>query len=228
MAIDLRGEWLCAQLTTGESKAPGIGEMLTRTRLSSWLTIAQEGDALQVRWRVIDLAIDTGTRLARAELSPGLIENMADLERPGRIHERRLELDWAQSVIGAEVGEDESLPEEASDPRVRDTDQDGEPGVTIRFRGLARGRVFAAQRTRTRLLSDPIEHDRPPHLAGLVEWRLEQTVLGATNPLLKLAPDVRPVDERDASWFVLERVTSPVSDDEARERIDALFDSASR
>ncbi|MAQ19710.1 MAG: hypothetical protein CMN30_33525 [Sandaracinus sp.] len=224
MTIDLRGEWLCAQLTTGQSKTPGIGEALTRTRLSSRLTLTQDGDALSVSWRVVDLSIDTGTRIARAELSPDLVENMSILERPGRVHDGRLELDWAQSVMGAEVDEDESLPEEPDDPRVRDTDRDGEPGVTIKFRGLARGRVFAAQRTRTRLLSDPIGDERPTRIAGLVEWRLEQTVLGATNPLLKLAPTIHPIDERDASWFVMERESASMSDDQARERIETLFD----
>ena len=98
MTIDLRGEWLCAQLTTGQSKTPGIGEALTRTRLSSRLTLTQDGDALSVSWRVVDLSIDTGTRIARAELSPDLVENMSILERPGRVHDGRLELD-RKSVV---------------------------------------------------------------------------------------------------------------------------------
>jgi hypothetical protein len=220
--IDLTGLWACAQLTTGRSSAVGIGEMVTRTRLLSRLAVTQTGDHLAVTWRVLDMDVDTGTWLARVRISRALVEALEVLERGGTVRGDRVELDWAESTIGAHVDPGDPLPTDPADPRVRDPDGDGRPGVTIRFKGIATGAVHVIQRTRTLLRSDPVTD--PDRITGRVEWTLEQAVLGATNPLLRLAPTVQPSDRPEESWFAMARVRDDASDAEVLETVVRLFD----
>jgi hypothetical protein len=84
----------------------------------------------------------------------------------------------------------DALPTMASDPRVWDQDEDGQPGVTVRVSGLASGDVYVVQWTRG-------FWEAP--LSGSGELRGEsfdagsaQRTIGASNPILNMTIDSRP------------------------------------
>lgn len=95
--------------------------------------------------------------------------------------------------------ENEALPTTASDARVFDQDGDGQPGVTVRVSGLASGDLFVVQRQRA-----AYEGRRQPdgRLAGSNSDRSEQSVIGATNPILGQNIPTRP--DPDASRSTVE------------------------
>ncbi|MCS6914916.1 MAG: hypothetical protein RMK29_11260 [Myxococcales bacterium] len=78
--------------------------------------------------------------------------------------------------------EREPLPTTDNDPRVVDQEGDGKPGVTIRvMSALASGEIYVVQRQRN-AMAGTVQGDA---LIGLISDRSEQSVIGASHPLLK-------------------------------------------
>lgn len=104
-------------------------------------------------------------------------------------------------TLGAEVGESETLPETRDDTRVRDTDNDGNPGVTVTLQGLLSGQLFVVYRQAVGLegVADPAGC-----LSGLVGGVSEQIQIGASPIELEqidLSP--RPHPDTSLSTFVM-------------------------
>lgn len=228
---DLTGVWACLQVTTGEVRVVRIGRFETVTRLTSRLELSQQDREVSVVWTVLRLDIDSGTRLARPRLSRRVVDAMEVLQRPGRIEGDaasgfRLVLPLVSSTLGAVLRDpDEPLPKRRADPRVVDAEGNGRPGATIEFGGLVRGLVDVVQRSRSRLEGRILG---PDYVEGRVRWRVEQKVLGATNPLLRLAPLTRPLDDPERSWFRMTRVRGEAGRDELLEAARGLSDDGDR
>lgn len=114
-------------------------------------------------------------------------------------------------VLGAEVGAAEPLPDSPDDPRVRDTDQDGKPGVSVTLQGLFAGQLYVVFRQAVGL-------DGDPDPAGCVSGRLvgasEQVQLGASPAELEQI-DLSPRPHPDDSLSTFQLVP-----------VDATFDCA--
>lgn len=98
-------------------------------------------------------------------------------------------------VLGAEVAAGEELPSSAEDPRVRDTDSDGQPGVTVTLQGLLAGQLFVVYRQEVGLTGTA---DRAGCVAGLVAGASEQIQIGASPVELEVI-DLSPRPHPDAS-----------------------------
>jgi len=114
------------------------------------------------------------------------------------------------------------LPTDPEDPRVIDQDEDGEPGMTVRITllGILEGETYVVQRMSYRLSGVVVGSDR---IEGTIEWSDEQTVLGATNPLLK-AETVGTLDPDPAAHrFVMVRVDETWTCETLRERLGEIL-----
>jgi hypothetical protein len=84
-------------------------------------------------------------------------------------------------VLGAEVAEGDPLPTEADDPRVRDSDGDGAPGVSVTLQGLFAGQLFVCSRQQLTLTGTA---DAAGCISGTISGANEQSQLGANPPEL--------------------------------------------
>lgn len=105
-------------------------------------------------------------------------------------------------VLGAEVADGEELPTTADDPRVRDTDADGQPGVTVTLQGLLAGQLFVVYRQEVGLTGTA---DRAGCISGLVAGASEQIQIGA-SPVELEQIDLSPRPHPDASLSTFQLV----------------------
>lgn len=98
-------------------------------------------------------------------------------------------------VLGAEVGEGEELPTTAEDTRIRDTDEDGNPGVTVTLQGLLAGQLFVVYRQEVGLTGTA---DPAGCVSGLVAGASEQIQIGASPVELEVI-DLSPQPHPDVS-----------------------------
>lgn len=110
-------------------------------------------------------------------------------------------------VLGAEVAAGEDLPTTAEDARVRDTDEDGNPGVTVTLQGLLAGQLFVVYRQEVGLTGTA---DRAGCVAGLVAGASEQIQIGA-SPVELEQIDLSPRPHPDAALSTFQLV--PVAAD---------------
>ncbi|TVQ97874.1 MAG: hypothetical protein EA398_14040 [Deltaproteobacteria bacterium] len=208
--FDPVGRWTCVQVTVAISHVPVLGTLETVTRAVSDLAISVDGaEGYAVEWRVRSLDVNSGTRLARTEIPDALVRHMNVVRRrliwPVEGDASRVLLPRATDVTGARLANPltDRLPSDPDDPRVFDQDRDGKPGVTVRVRGLARGEIHVVQRAWSVLTGTVDGRDR---VVGTVAWDVEQSVLSATNPVLRNPPENRPHPDPARSMFTMERV----------------------
>ena len=128
------------------------------------------------------------------------------------------------SVVGARLANPltDSLPTEAGAPSEVDTDQDGNPGVTVNVNValLGSGSVYVAQRSIINLRG--LERD-DGRIEGLWESNDQQVVLGASRGVLNQAVDNRRDPDAARSFFIM----VPIDDDwdcsDINANIDRLF-----
>jgi hypothetical protein len=110
-------------------------------------------------------------------------------------------------VIGATLADpaNDPLPTDASDTRVVDQDQDGNPGVTIKLGGSVSGDLYVVQRQKSELTGIAVS---PNRLEGHYGFTSEQNVLDSNPAYLKpLAAQTAVADPNlCASTFTMVRV----------------------
>jgi len=110
-------------------------------------------------------------------------------------------------VVGALLADPASdpLPVDATDARLLDQDNDGNPGITIKLSGLASGDLYVAQRQTSTWTGIAVGVDR---VEGHYAFTSEQNVVAAEPTALKsLAAQTAIVDPNTcASTFVMVRV----------------------
>ncbi len=89
------------------------------------------------------------------------------------------------------------LPEDALDPRVVDTDEDGRPGMTIFASGVLSGEIHYVQ-VRTTAFSGVVAAGGA---VGLIRFSGASRTLAATNELLTGSAPSRPHRDEKESWF---------------------------
>lgn len=205
---DVSGTWAQVVVTTAQSKIPVLGNVETTTYVYSVTRIEQNGTKLRATtdpcWvriegpvnRVQPIVPDATRRAIGRQVRSGSVDSGT-----GRVH-----FDGLLDVLGAELDNTaaDPLPTTPDDPRVRDEDSDGYPGVTIRMVGLVDGEIRVVQRTYNEL-SGSVSAEL---IAGRVKWKTEQTVLGATNRFLNSNPDSKPHPDPAKSHFMMVR-TAP-------------------
>ncbi len=126
-------------------------------------------------------------------------------------------------VLGASLDDErtDDLPASVDDPRVSDTDNDGNPGVTVVLSGLIQGEIYVAYRQLGGLTGTI---DANGCIEGLMDGSLSQVELDASEPVLatfKLNPSKHPDPER--STFVALPVAAGTGCAALIEQAPALF-----
>jgi hypothetical protein len=108
-------------------------------------------------------------------------------------------------VVGAVLTDlaNEKLPTGDGDRRVRDDEQDGQPGVTVHVTGVFSGDAYAVQRSHPSYAGTL---DADGALRGTTLDRIEQSIIGASNPLLLVPLGTVPLDDPAKNELLLVKV----------------------
>ncbi len=212
----LSGVYIYFQKTTSVTKMPVLADVVATTRAVSIQTLSEEGEWLKGTGTLCDVQIRSSSKLVKTILPaafrtalPAVVTNARLTKQGGTIH---FEQPPQTLVLGANLKNDESdaLPTSPSDPRVRDDDKDGKPGVTVQIEGIVSGEIYLVQRSTSRLSG----HATPGGFHGEIEFTNDQEILNATTSVLKRNPSAKPDPSR--SGFILQKVDPKTTCTEAR------------
>jgi len=225
---DLAGTWAMVQVYPQAAVLPFAGEVTRTSYVMQWVEIEQDGATLTMRDRYCFTFVDDGTPLVTTEIPASFMAALRPLPRTATLSDQGDEIVFAQppylEVRGAvlESAESDALPTDPDDPRVFDQDGDGHPGMTVlvKILGIIEGQTYIVQRVRYALLGKVVEPDR---IEGSIEWSDEQTVLEATNALLKVDTIGVPDPDPAKHLFVMVRLQEPLTCEWLRAHWRELF-----
>ncbi|NIV31894.1 MAG: hypothetical protein GWN58_21130, partial [Anaerolineae bacterium] len=203
---DFSGTWAQLQVTSEISIVPFVGEVTNKNITLLRLVQEQNGNQLKVIADVCSIRVESGTSMVSIEFPQAFVDSLGMVTKRSTIepadHGYRFFQPPVTTLRGVHLENPESdpLPREAGDPRVFDQDDDGKPGVTVRITilGLISGEVYLIQRDWSSLTGRAGTLDR---IDGLIDWGIEQVVLGASNPFLKARGTNRPDPVAAHSYF---------------------------
>jgi hypothetical protein len=205
---DLTGTWAQMLVTTTSSRVPVLGEVRSTTSALLLMHVVQDGHELAITRQVCAIDVNTGATVVRTEVPAAFVRAIPVSRERARLMETasgHTVAGWRFSeLVGLRgVSASESMPE-SDDERYVDADHDGNPGVTVRVRGLVNGEVYVAQRGVTEFRPTTVT---PNAIDGEVDWTAEQVVLGASNRLLRNEnPNTAPAPGYAGNYFRTERV----------------------
>ncbi len=188
---DYTGTWAFEYLQGGYEDLPALGRTAARIISLNRVTITpgEAPDALSLATELCAVRIERDTELVQTVIPQAYIDALPILGRPATIDGRAFEAPWLIEIRGAVLDDPEDpLPTEPDDPRVVDTDGDGNPGLTVLSTGVIDGEIYTVQRARTRL-SATLDGET---LDGDIEWFNEDSVLDADNEVLLEPVTVQP------------------------------------
>ncbi|RZA14391.1 MAG: hypothetical protein EOP10_28125 [Proteobacteria bacterium] len=182
----LPGTWARVQLLTSEASALGT-KSKTKVARYSLVTFANNGDEIVASEKVCEIAT-ANSGSSSISFAPSILKAIPDssysylpnaqgtaLARPAAVEALGLAL--KDPAVGA-------LPTSASDSRVIDQDNDGNPGVTVNVEAKVvitiSAELYVAQRT---FWSESLTNITADTINGSVNWTQEQTILGSSNSL---------------------------------------------
>ncbi len=206
---DLAGTWSGITVATMNSRIGPIGGFRTSTTSRLILEIEQEGKNLEISVHTCSVEMNSTNPVVKTSLSDAFVGSLGVVVRPAMIREKDGTFEFvvyrqysAQGVRLRDL-EYETLPEDRSDPRITDQDNDGNPGFTVTVSGLVSGEVYVIQRGWD-YLSGPIEDDN--HIEGHIQWHSEQRVVAASRSLLNREPSLKRDDDKSRNYFEMTRV----------------------
>jgi len=208
---NLAGRWAMVQVYPQTAVLPFAGEVTRTSYVVQWVEIEQDGATLTMRDSYCHTFGDDGTPLVTTEIPTLFVTALRPLPRTATLSDQGGEIVFVQQpyleVRGAvlENAELGALPIDPDDPRVFDQDGDGYPGMTVFVKILAiiEGQTYVVQRVRYELIGRVVAPDR---IEGSIEWSDEQTVLEATNALLKVDTIGIPDPDPTKHIFVMIRM----------------------
>ncbi|MCB9554003.1 MAG: hypothetical protein H6705_19375 [Myxococcales bacterium] len=186
------GVWAHRYFEAAISELPALGPEPTRfislNRVVA--TLAEPPGTLALTTEVCAVIIERDRDIVITEVPQSFIDALEPTVRPATVAGDRLDAPWFTELRGVALDDPDAdaLPTDPDDPRVLDLDGDGNPGLTVLSTGLIDGEIYVVQRTRTRFVAR-LDGDT---LDGGLEWALEDSVLGADNPVLAMAVPVEP------------------------------------
>jgi len=180
-----------------ETKLPVVGTKQVHTISSVLAELRRDGDGWVQEQRTCDVQV-VGGGPAQTTIPPGFLASLPVQRIPLELVDGGYRVDGGPVTVGADPSS--PLPLERNDGAVRDSDGDGQPGVTVWVDAPVVGRVemYVAQRAHSVLEGRLTEGGAS---GRVVVKHMEQRTLGASNRLLAVNPTIRPVEE--ASTFRL-------------------------
>ena len=228
---DLAGTWAMVQVYPQIAILPVAGEVLRSSSVAQFVEMEQDDSMLTMFDSYCFTDVKDGTPLVRTEIPESFMASLAPQPRFALLVDQapglRFEATTYVEVRGAILDDPASdpLPTDPADPRVIDQDGDGHPGMTVRVAILSiiQGETYVVQRVSYRLSGTVIGPDR---IEGTIEWSDEQTVLGATNPLLETNTVGLLDPDPQAHRFVMVRVDPSWDCETLRERLPEILGEA--
>jgi len=225
---DMVGTWAMVQVFPQIAVLPFAGEVRRTSIVAQFVEVTQDGAALTMIDRYCFTNVDDGTPIVRTEIPASFIASLRPTARTATLRETDEGISFEQppylEVRGALLDDPASdpLPTDPLDPRVVDQDGDARPGMTVRVTvlGIVQGETYVVQRVWYRLTGSMVDAGR---IEGRIEWTDEQTVLDATNPLLKADTIGYPDPDPAAHRFVMVRVDPSWTCDTLRERLEEIL-----
>ena len=206
---DLSGTWARAQVTTALVDIPLVGELASRTLAVTLLRVEQKGVEVTLEEEVCRLTTKAPTSLVSTQYPEAFIRAVSGNRRRGRLEWDGATFRYREPKqaywrgMRPDVDVTEPLPTEPDDPRIRDLDNDGQPGLTVKVEGLISGEIFLVQRSWSELNGTIRSNSR---IEGQVAWGSEEQILGATRSMLKSKPKKRPDPAQSGNFFRMRRV----------------------
>lgn len=208
---DVQGRWLKQVVTVADTSAGPIGTVRIEATVTSIVDVHQQGRDLALVVDTCSTDMTSDSSMVRTRFSDRFVHSIDDQIRSARLIRRNgqwfvnIERKWELLGVTMDAPEDESLPDDADDPRVFDQDGDGNPGFTIEVDGLISGQAYVARRAWDQFLG---QLNGDGTVEGRVKWDAEQKVLDASRRTLRSSPDTDPVVE--AGGFRMKSVDDDV------------------
>ncbi len=223
---DLSGWWALDETQTAlVSNVPAIGTMVQTSKSLYLLEITANPDRPAepvMRARLCDWVTTDDIGLTTTAMNPSLFPVMASMIRDITLSapsdpatEPRLTTSEGLQLRGLHLDapSTDAFPTALDDPRLRDEDDDGHPGITLFLNGLFPGTLHVAHRHRAALDGCFIEADT---LEGRTVWTTEQLILGSEpESLMDMQPDAQTHPDPGLSHFTLRRASTasgPITD----------------
>lgn len=114
----------------------------------------------------------------------------------------------------------DELPGDASDPRIFDQDEDGNPGVTVKVAGFISGDIYVVQRAINTYYGEVNDEGA---LMGNVTERGDQKTLGATNSMLEQSIPNEPINDPAKNQVQMVRIEPSMNCDLLMASVDSIF-----
>lgn len=199
VAAQLVGVWAMKSRVAVKQTVPILGMMDSATTAWGLASIEADGDALVIKELGCHVEVDPSPS-ATTVIPDAVPQSVAPQPVPLHAWKDGPSVQFVRMPKAFGVGvtladpETDTLPTKADDPRIVDTDKDGHPGVTVKVMGLASGDIYTVQRQKTAYYG---ALDGSGKLVGRAWDRSEQSVIGATTPLLN--QQVKSSQDPDAS-----------------------------
>jgi len=208
---DLSGRWVLVLVMPAAIELPIVGRVELTTIVALLVDIEQDGARLTLRRTYCLQDVRTAPPLVTTVIPDRFIASLAPSSARARLEEtpggwRFVQLPCVE-VHGARLLDPacEALPTNALDPRVVDQDGDGHPGLTIHvaIAGILGGNAYVVNRLSTSLEGWILEDGS---ITGAVQWTSEQTMIGASDPLLLMSYEYLLDPDTAKHFFVLRRI----------------------
>jgi hypothetical protein len=193
---DSTGTWVQIQERAGAGRI--FGEVYSdRVNRSFFLVLVQQdGENVSAEYQACDVEVENTEPNSQivTTIPKALIESIPRANRPARVFQSggtwRFEQPDHIEVRGIDLENPASddLPLDRNDERIRDQDQDGQPGVTVYVSAPSlQFDIFVIQRIRTALTGTVVSNDR---FEGQVQWTEDQVILGVENTTPEMAAQI--------------------------------------
>lgn len=189
----LVGTWATRTRTLTEQTVPVLGTVRTTSSAYGIAVFARAGSTVTLTERACRVVFDRSS-LGTTALDDRAVQAIAPATAPIAFAPMGSAWRWSRAARSVAVGwmprmsPDEALPTMRTDPRVVDSDGDGNPGVSVRIMNLlASGTVYVVQTQRSALSGD-LANDGTPRAANDPTGSVQRTVGASTNLLAQDVP----------------------------------------
>ena len=221
------GTWALLLVMTSSMDAPVIGQSESENRMIARVEQTRAGDALTVKFHTCDFDIKSSDPNVQIIVPDAFVAALPDDTITGTLKDDgsqfQLVVPKFRQVRSVELANPETdpLPTDPKDPRVLDWDKDGKPGMTISVTGsVGAGDMYIIQRTWTELKGSSYVTEA---IDGTITWDVDQVLLDATNPLMKMMPDPTATTDPAKNYFRHRKIDAALTCAEIIAQQDTLF-----